>query len=218
MPENPEKIDQKAYYGFPAFLKKLDQFLSHVDPLDTAHRGINSRLIPRWLEAGFPLSRFIEDSGYGETPRSMVPEVFQGLLLQPGDIFLDLGCGLNWLAGWLSQYRIQAYGIERNPLLCDLARQLSEWTDSEAELLEGDFLTMQWPSANKIYSATQRLNDATLLEMSEKIQKHQPARMACCLGKPLPGLEAKLSSTSLHPIRWNAQEEILETHLYLYQF
>lgn len=198
------------------FVQRLQEFCQRVDRLNASHNGLNGWLIPQWLKTQANLSDQINDSAYGETPIEFARLISAELSSPIEDVFLDLGCGINQMAGWLSLQSMEAFGIERNPKLYNLALELANWTNSRAQTVAGDFLVLDWPPATIIYSATQRMSDRTLALLSDRLLDHKPLRRFYCLGKNLPSLESYLFSISHHKFRWNANEELLQTSLYCY--
>jgi ubiquinone/menaquinone biosynthesis C-methylase UbiE len=72
----------------------------------------------------------------------------ESLQLQPGDIFLEIGCGGGVLLDIVLQTVQQAYGIDHSPDMVELARQKNEKALSEGrvEIIQGNVEALPWAS------------------------------------------------------------------------
>lgn len=196
----------------PDWASDPDKTFCEVDFLSLSHRGLNLELIPQWLRAGEPdLNGRIESSAYGRTDHDTAAELIKLLQLGPDDVLLDLGAANGELLSHLQKaYGVAARGIEQNPTLVRYGHDLLEKLDLQPDsLVQGDFLTCDWPHATRAYATTSRFSKSTLSRLAERLEAASSITRVVSLGRELPLSGWSLESRSKRKVRWNPGEELL---------
>ncbi len=184
------------------------EFRQRFDLLEFSHAGLQRELIPQWLAQNRPdLSARIDSSAYGESPALLVLEALEQVHLGPQDCFLDLGCGAGNIVLLASGFTPGAYGMERNPRLCEAGRTLFHSLGLDPNRLqEADFLETNWPPATVVYIASARLGTLTLEALARRVEASQ-ARAVISLGSPLPVREPDWSTShsATCSVQWNPE-------------
>lgn len=197
-----------------------EEFRAAQDLLEASHRGLQRELIPAWVkEARGPRSRMkfsdlVEASAYGETPPYVIEAVLDAMNPQPGELFVDLGCGAGNVCAAATARGAHALGIERNPELARAARAFLDGAE-HWEFREADFLETDWSQARLAYATTLRFPDSVLQSIAELAEASPGLRAVACLGRPLP-LAWSVQGLGYRFVRWNPGEDYRTEELYLY--
>lgn len=189
-------------------MKFPDYSLRH-DLHFTSRRGLTNHLIPQWLSAGLPLDDRIESTAYGETPTTLLCETMELLSLSADDLILDLGAGAGNIVALFQETGFRAWGVERNPALVQAGHNYLAALGLPLEsLVEGDFLSLPWPSdGTKAFAASARFGQETLAALAQKIDRHPNLRAIGLLGRnialPPPWLG---QDHGIRVVRWNHDE------------
>lgn len=154
--------------------------------LDTARQQMVGQQLRAWevldarvidVMAAMPRERFVAAGWQGlayadsELPmglgRSLAPPKIQGralqaLLPQPGESVLEIGSGTGYMTACLARLAGRVTGVELHPELAAAARNnLAVLGIDNAEVLEGNGLTMRFPAAFDVICLNGSLPDGT---------------------------------------------------------
>ena len=196
------------------------EFSKQSDLHARSHRYLTHDLIPKWLrECPGRLDAHIQSAAYGETPPELFSILLQEFLSKDYHTFLDLGAGAGNLVSQALEAGLSAWGIEQNESLATEGREyLSSQQLPPERLLSGDFLKLDWPSAQVLFTASSRFSEHTREKLAERIQASNSVLLVASLGQSLPlGESWELLRKTSHGIVWNPLEQERTEPLYLWQ-
>ncbi|NBV42160.1 class I SAM-dependent methyltransferase [bacterium] len=137
---------------------------------------------------------------YGETPLAVLDQIATDLGKGPGTRVLDLGCGMGIaLSYWAAKYQWKSIGIEQIPSLANIAKKIRHYY--AFQIIEADFLLVDWPESDIIYIAATCYEKNTLSAIAKKINALKNNPTVACMSATLPN--CRLSTTRSIPVRFD---------------
>ena len=94
---------------------------------------------------------------YGETPYSVLAQMMMKAKAQPGQVFLECGCGFGRLSLWAARgWRLEVLGIELVPQFVSAAERIMQILGiDDVQFVCGDMFDENWGNADIVYVTLQ---------------------------------------------------------------
>lgn len=169
----------------------------------------------RWIitkesaRSQYPEDNFI----YGETPCITVQQMLETLKYEPGDLFIDLGCGRG-LAVFYAHFlgNLKAYGYEIIPSFVRKARKIaSSIADENVRFFEEDILNADLSEAKIIYIAGTTFPQSFIKKLNRKLMEAPLDSIVITLSYTLPEEHFNLYREMYLNFTWG------KTHIYFHR-